>query len=77
MFADAELTELGFTPHHLGDPVDVVIVHTDHPEYRDLGPEDLPGVRTVVDGRRVLDPARFRGLAFGVVGAGGAARQEG
>jgi nucleotide sugar dehydrogenase len=77
MFADAELTELGFTPHHLGDPVDVVIVHTDHPEYRDLGPEDLPGVRTVVDGRRVLDPARFRGLAFGVVGVGGAARQEG
>jgi nucleotide sugar dehydrogenase len=77
MFTDAELTALGFTPHHLGDAVDVVIVHTDHPEYRDLGPADLPGVRTVVDGRRVLDPARFRGLTFGVVGVGGAPRQDG
>ena len=31
---------------------------------------DLPGVRVVVDGRRLLDPANFEGAAFLVVGKG-------
>ena len=35
------------------------ILQADHAEYRDLGPADLPGARAVVDGRGVLDPARF------------------
>lgn len=51
----AELERLGFTPWG-SEPVDAAIVQTDHADYRDLGPKDLPGVRAVVDGRGVLDP---------------------
>jgi nucleotide sugar dehydrogenase len=59
MYSDNELTELGLTPHHLGDAVGGAIVQTDHVEYRSLTPADLPGVRGLVDGRYVIDPGPF------------------
>ncbi len=59
MFSDAELTALGFSPHHLGEPVDVAILQADHSEYADLSAADLPGVRTVIDGRNHLNAANF------------------
>ncbi len=68
LFADGELEALGLRPYHLGEPVDVVIVQADHAGYAQLGAADLPGVRTVVDGRRILAPAAFSGVSFGVVG---------
>lgn len=68
MFSDEELEGFGWAPYHLGDSVDVVIVQADHADYRDLSADDLPGVKTVVDGRRILDPQRFDGARFGVVG---------
>ncbi len=68
MYTDEELTGFGWAPYHLGDPIDVVIVQADHAGYRELSTDDLPGVKTVVDGRRILDPRRFDGARFGVVG---------
>ena len=68
MFTDEELTAFGFDPHHLGEPADVVIIQADHAEYRGLTADDFPGVGTVVDGRRILDPAGFGDVRFGVVG---------
>ncbi|MFN8083886.1 MAG: nucleotide sugar dehydrogenase [Dermatophilaceae bacterium] len=68
LFADGELEALGLSPYHLGEPVDVVIVQADHAGYAQLNAADLPGVRTVVDGRRILAPAAFSGVSFGVVG---------
>ena len=68
MYTDEELAGYGWDAYHLGDPVDVAIVQADHAEYRDLTQDDLKGVRTVVDGRRVLDPSSFGGVRFGVVG---------
>lgn len=59
MYAPAELEAIGLAPWSLGDPVDAVVVQADHPEYRELGPDDLGGPSLVLDGRRVLDPARF------------------
>ncbi|MEI2717836.1 MAG: nucleotide sugar dehydrogenase [Candidatus Nanopelagicales bacterium] len=70
MFSDDELRTLGFEPYHLGDPADAAIVQADHPEYRDLGVEQLP-VRTIVDGRRVLNPMSFPGVPMTVIGGGG------
>jgi len=70
MFSDVELDKFGFAAYHLGEPVDVVIVQADHAEYRGLSANDLPGVATVVDGRRVLDAGRFPEARFGVVGVG-------
>jgi UDP-N-acetyl-D-mannosaminuronic acid dehydrogenase len=58
LFDDEELRALGFTPWE-GAAVDAVVVQADHSGYRDLGPTDFPGVRVVVDGRGVLDPAAW------------------
>ena len=52
--SDDELTTLGWSPYHLGDPVDAVIIHADHDEHRGLTPHDLPGSRVLLDGRRTL-----------------------
>jgi UDP-N-acetyl-D-glucosamine dehydrogenase len=70
LYDDAELAALGWTAHQLGDDVDVAVVQTDHAAYRELAPADLPGVRLLVDGRRVTDPARWAGVARIVVGQG-------
>ena len=69
MYADGELQALGFIPFHLGDKADAVVVQADHAEYRDLAPDDVPGVRTLVDGRRVTDPATWAGVTRRVIGA--------
>ena len=58
LYTGDELTALGFTPWDHA-PVDAAIVQTDHPEYQQLGPADIPGAQAVLDGRGVLDPAAF------------------
>lgn len=68
MYTDDELAGFGWTPYAIGEPVDVVIVQADHPEYADLTQADFPGVSVVVDGRRVLSPKGFPDVAFSVVG---------
>jgi nucleotide sugar dehydrogenase len=68
MYSAEELAKFGWDSYVLGDPVEVVVVQADHAEYRQLTPEDFPGVRVVVDGRRILDASRFEGVRFLVVG---------
>ncbi|MGD9526932.1 MAG: hypothetical protein AB7V44_09095, partial [Pseudonocardia sp.] len=46
----------------------------DHPQYREFAPADLPGVRTVLDGRAVLDPDRWPGVTVVRLGGGEATR---
>ncbi len=70
MFTDAELTRLDLPPYPKGTAVDAAILHTDHAAYRSLTTADLPGVRTVVDGRAVLDPANWQGVTLRVLGRG-------
>jgi nucleotide sugar dehydrogenase len=53
LFDDGELRALGFTPYHLGEPVDAAVVQADHDAYRRIGAAELPGVQVVVDGRRI------------------------
>jgi nucleotide sugar dehydrogenase len=68
MYTDLELEALGFTPYHLGEPIDAGVLQADHAEYRSLGASDLPGVRAFIDGRRVTDPAAFAGVTYRVLG---------
>ncbi len=68
MYSAEELATYGFEAYSPGSPVDVAILQADHAEYRQLSAADLPGVQLVVDGRHVLDPARFEGVAFRTVG---------
>ena len=53
------LHALGFEPWDGRSEIDAVVVQADHPEYRELGEADLPGVSAAVDGRGILDPTRF------------------
>lgn len=68
MYDDAELEKLGFTPYHVGERVDGAVLQADHPQYRELGAADLPGVRALVDGRNVTDAARWDGVTRIVIG---------
>lgn len=72
VFSGDELAALGWAPYELGSPIDVAIVQSDHREYASLTPADLPGVRLLVDGRRITDPATWRGTPRIVVGDGSA-----
>jgi UDP-N-acetyl-D-mannosaminuronate dehydrogenase len=68
LFSDDELRALGLEPYALGEPADAAIVQTDHADYRTLGADALPGVRVLVDGRGVTDPALWAGVTRRVVG---------
>jgi nucleotide sugar dehydrogenase len=72
MYTDEEIRGLGFTPYTVGsgEPVDAAIIQTDHVEYRTLTPADLPGISTLIDGRRITDPAAWTAVRRRVIGAG-------
>ncbi|MGH3735741.1 MAG: nucleotide sugar dehydrogenase [Micromonosporaceae bacterium] len=67
MYTAEELTSLGL-PAHQGEQVTAAVVQADHAEYRSLSAKDLPGVRVLVDGRRVTDPAHWDGVTRVVIG---------
>ncbi|MGN6250577.1 MAG: nucleotide sugar dehydrogenase [Marmoricola sp.] len=71
LYTASELAALGFTAHELGTPVDAAVLHTDHHEYQSLGTDALPGARTIVDGRNILDVSRFPSTTIIVVGRQG------
>ncbi len=71
LYSDDELRALGFEPWD-GDDTAGAILQADHAAYTGMSPADLPGVRAIVDGRGLLDPARFVpvGVAFRRIGGG-------
>ncbi|MCL2802873.1 MAG: nucleotide sugar dehydrogenase [Micrococcales bacterium] len=70
MFSDEELAGYGFTAYHLGEPVDAAVIQADHPEYKALGPADLPGIKALLDGRAVTSQANWPGVTRLVIGQG-------
>lgn len=70
LYEDDELEKLGFTAYTPGSPVDAAVLQTDHAAYRELTPADLPGVRTVVDGRAALPLEKWAGVTVRVLGKG-------
>jgi UDP-N-acetyl-D-mannosaminuronate dehydrogenase len=54
LYTREELVGLGLSPHTLGDPVEAAIIQTDHPEYRTLPDDMLPGASFVLDGRNTV-----------------------
>ncbi|MEA2340256.1 MAG: hypothetical protein QOG11_333 [Solirubrobacteraceae bacterium] len=67
LYSGDELEALGFAPWR-GEDVDLAVLQADHAEYARLGGGELPGVRAVVDGRGILDPARFPGVEVRRIG---------
>jgi nucleotide sugar dehydrogenase len=70
LYTHEELRAMGLTPFRRGERVDAAVLHSDHLEYRSWGPSDLPGVRTIVDGRRALSPEVWSGVTYIAIGAG-------
>lgn len=68
LYSDEELAGLGFTPYHLGEPVDAAVVQADHAEYRDLSSADLPGIKAFIDGRRVSSTEQWPDIAYRAIG---------
>lgn len=69
MFSDEELRKFGFTPYHFGEEVDAAIVQADHPEYAEITPSDLPGIKLLFDGRRATNANLWTGTPRMVIGA--------
>ena len=57
MYSVDELIALGFEPHHIGESCDAAVIQTDHPDYETLSPEQLPGIRCLLDGRNITNSA--------------------
>ncbi len=72
MYTDEEIRALGFEPYRPGESVDAAIIQADHQEYRRLTPADLPGIRTLIDGRRITDPAQWTTVTRRQIGDGSA-----
>ena len=70
LYTDDELAALGFSPHHLGNPVDAAVIQADHREYADLTAADLPGVKAIADGRNHLRVEAFHGVRLLRLGDG-------
>jgi nucleotide sugar dehydrogenase len=68
LYTAEELAALGLPAYEPGTEVTGIIVHTEHEEYRDLSAADFPGVKVLVDGRNVTDPAKWEGVARKVLG---------
>jgi UDP-N-acetyl-D-mannosaminuronic acid dehydrogenase len=71
LYDDEELRSHGFEPWD-GSAIDAVIVQADHSAYAALSPSELPGARAVLDGRGILDPARWAeaGIRIRRIGSG-------
>ncbi|WP_106507147.1 nucleotide sugar dehydrogenase [Brachybacterium timonense] len=69
-YTDDELRGFGWDPYHVGEAADLVIVQTNHPEYKDLTSSDVPGVKLIVDGRNITTAENWRGTPRLVHGDG-------
>ena len=70
LFTEDELLARGLQPYHLGEHADAIIVQADHPDYADLTQADVPGVRVLIDGRRVTNAGVWSGVRRVVIGQG-------
>jgi len=68
LHSELELEGLGFGVYKYGRTCDGAILQADHAEYERLTSADLPGVRAIVDGRDVLDAARWPHVAVKSLG---------
>jgi nucleotide sugar dehydrogenase len=68
MYSPDELRQLDLEPFSRGEKADAAILQADHSEYSTWGPDDIVGVRTVLNGRRLSLP-KFE-QACRVVGVG-------
>ena len=71
-FSAEHLRGMGFEPYDLDAPVPVraAVLQAGHAAYAELDPSAIPGLEMIVDGRNVLDRARWEDRGIGFVGIG-------
>jgi nucleotide sugar dehydrogenase len=71
-FSAEHLRTMGFEPYDLEAPVPVraAVLQAGHAAYQALDPSAIPGLELIVDGRNVLDRARWVDRGIGFVGIG-------
>ena len=71
-FDDDHLRALGFEPWQFesATPIRVAILQAGHAVYREMDPAAIPGLELIVDGRNVLDRARYEAAGIRYVGIG-------
>ncbi|GAA1485852.1 nucleotide sugar dehydrogenase [Brachybacterium fresconis] len=75
-YDDEELAGYGWTPYHVGEDADLVIVQTNHAEYQDLSAADVPGIRLLIDGRNITTAENWKGTPRLVLGDGSASTHQ-
>ena len=75
-YDDEELAGFGWDAYTIGDAADLVIVQTNHPEYRELTAADVPGVKLIVDGRNITAAENWQGTPRLVLGDGSASTHQ-
>ncbi|MFC4371257.1 nucleotide sugar dehydrogenase [Citricoccus nitrophenolicus] len=69
LYSTEELANYGFTAYTRGStPVDAAVLQADHAEYKGWTPNDLPGIRTLIDGRSILDARQWEGVTVRTIG---------
>ena len=68
LYTDDELRGVGLPVRGTPTQVDAAVIQADHPEYRSLTPDDLPGVKVLLDGRDVTEPDLWAGVLRIVIG---------
>ena len=53
MYSADELVALGFAPYQLGEPCDAAVLQADHAEYAHWSSVEMPGIRTILNGRQI------------------------
>lgn len=53
MYSADELVALGFVPYQLGVPCDAAVLQADHAEYANWSSAEMPGIRTILNGRQI------------------------
>ena len=69
LYTADELEKIGLADYEFGEPVDAVIVQANHAEYRKVRAENVPGARTVIDGRDITSPELRAEIPTYVLGA--------
>jgi nucleotide sugar dehydrogenase len=70
LYTEEELAALGLEAYRPGQRADAAVLQADHAEYRSMGPADLPGVQTMLDGRGVLSAGTWPGVRLVRLGFG-------
>jgi UDP-N-acetyl-D-mannosaminuronate dehydrogenase len=68
LYSDDELRGLGFVPFEVGSASEAAILQADHSEYLTWSASELPGISTLLDGRRTLDARAWPDVTYASLG---------